>query len=104
MSAISHILSPRSVAVVGASTDPSKIAGKPVLFLKKHEFKGQIYPINPRVAAIDGLKCYPGVDALPEAPDVAIVLLGADRADAAVREFAGDGRLHHDRAPLLERR
>ncbi len=91
MNPISHILSPRSVAVVGASTDSNKIAGKPVLFLRKHGFKGAIYPVNPRVDAIDGLKCYPDVGALPESPDVAIVLLGADRAAAAVRELSARG-------------
>ena len=56
MSAINHLLSPRSVAIVGASTDSNKIAGKPVLFLKKHGFKGAIYPVNPRYENIGGLK------------------------------------------------
>ena len=88
MNAIACLLSPRSVAVVGASTDPGKTAGKPVLFLRKHGFKGEIYPINPRVGEIDGLRCYPGIEALPQAPDVGIVLLGAERAHIAVRELA----------------
>ena len=88
MNAISHLLAPRSVAVVGASTDPAKTAGKPVYFLRKHGFKGEIFPVNPRVDAIDGLRCYPGISALPKAPDVGLVLLGAERADAAVRELA----------------
>jgi acetate---CoA ligase (ADP-forming) len=88
MNAISHLLSPRSVAVVGASTDPAKTAGKPVHFLRKHGFTGEIFPVNPRVDSIDGLRCYPSIAALPKAPDVGLVLLGAERAITAVRELA----------------
>ena len=88
MNAISRLLAPRSVAVVGASTDPAKTAGKPVYFLRKHGFTGEIFPINPRVESIDGLRCYPSIAALPNAPDVGLVLLGAERASAAVSELA----------------
>jgi len=88
MNAISHLLAPRSVAVVGASTDPAKTAGKPVHFLRKHGFTGEIFPVNPRVETIDGLRCYPSIAALPKAPHVGLVLLGAERAITAVRELA----------------
>lgn len=91
MSAIAKLLSPKSVAVVGASADLAKTSGKPVHFLRKHGFKGAVYPVNPRVSSIDGLTCYPHVAALPEAPDVGIVLLGADRAHVAVRDLAARG-------------
>jgi acyl-CoA synthetase (NDP forming) len=88
MDAIAQLMAPRSVAVVGASTDPAKTAGKPVHFLRKHGFKGDIYPVNPRVDAIDGLRCYPDVKDLPKAPDVGLVLLGVERAHVAVRALA----------------
>jgi len=91
MNAIAHLMRPNSVAVVGASADPSKTSGRPVAYLKKHGFAGTIYPVNPRYDAIDGLKCYPDVASLPAAPDVGVVLLGAERADAAVRELAQRG-------------
>jgi acyl-CoA synthetase (NDP forming) len=89
--AISRLLKPRSVAVIGASADPSKTAGRPVAYLTKHGFTGAIYPVNPRAAEIGGLKSYPDVQSLPEAPDVGIVLLGAERAHEAVRELAARG-------------
>jgi acetate---CoA ligase (ADP-forming) len=91
MTAIAKLLNPGSVAIVGASADVAKTSGKPVHFLRKHGFKGAIYPVNPRVANIDGLTCYPNVAALPEAPDVGMVLLGAERAHVAVRELAARG-------------
>lgn len=89
--AIAQLMRPGSVAVIGASADPSKTAGRPVAYLKKHGFAGTIYPVNPRYDAIDGLTCYPDVASLPAAPDVGIVLLGAERAHVAVRELADRG-------------
>jgi acyl-CoA synthetase (NDP forming) len=91
MNAIARLLRPRSVAVVGASADPSKMTGRPVGYLRKHGFTGEIYPVNPRAAEIGGLRCYADIASLPEAPDAAIVLLGADRAEAAVRDLAARG-------------
>jgi acetate---CoA ligase (ADP-forming) len=91
LDAIGLLMRPRSVAVIGASSDPSKTAGRPVAYLKKHGFGGTIYPVNPRIDEIDGLRCYPDVASLPEAPDVGIVLLGAQRAHEAVRALAARG-------------
>jgi acyl-CoA synthetase (NDP forming) len=90
-SAIARLIKPRSVAVIGASADPTKTAGRPVAYLTKHGFGGAIYPVNPRADAIGGLKSYPDVQSLPEAPDVGIVLLGAERAHEAVRALAARG-------------
>ncbi|MDP3760480.1 MAG: acetate--CoA ligase family protein [Ramlibacter sp.] len=91
MNSINRLLQPRSVAVIGASADPTKTAGRPVAYLMKHSFGGKIYPVNPKVQEIAGLQCYPDVSSLPETPDVAIVLLGAERAHLAVRELAARG-------------
>jgi len=91
MNSINRLLQPRSVAVIGASADPTKTAGRPIAYLMKHSFGGKIYPVNPKVEEIAGLQCYPDVSSLPETPDVAIVLLGAERAHLAVRELAARG-------------
>jgi acyl-CoA synthetase (NDP forming) len=91
MDAIAKLLTPRSVAVVGASADPSKTSGRPVSYLLKHRFAGAIYPVNPRAAHIGDLPCYPDIASLPAVPDVGIVLLGAERAHHAVRELAARG-------------
>ncbi|MGO4332229.1 acetate--CoA ligase family protein [Cupriavidus sp. 2TAF22] len=89
--AIARLLKPRSVAVIGASADPAKTSGRPVSYLTRHGFSGAIYPVNPKVDAIDGIRCYPDIRSLPEVPDVGIVLLGAERAHQAVRELAERG-------------
>ena len=90
-SAIERLLRPRSVAIVGASTDASKTAGRPVAYLQSHGFAGGIYPINPRANEIGGLRCYADVASLPETPDVGIVLVGPERAADAVRDLSRRG-------------
>lgn len=79
---------PQSIAVIGASTDPQKTAGKPIFYLQKNEYRGKIFPVNPKVETIAGLKCYPDIASLPETPDVAIILVGTDAAIAAVAALA----------------
>lgn len=91
MSAMSRLLQPRSVAVIGASADASKTSGRPVAYLQKHGFTGAIYPVNPKVDQIGDLTCYPDVASLPAVPDVGIVLLGVERAHLAVRDLAAKG-------------
>src|SRR5438128_12545860 len=91
MDAIERLIRPRSVAIVGASADPSKTSGRPVSYLLKHGFAGEVYPVNPKVDHIGDLACYPDVASLPCVPDVGIVLLGAERAHHAVRELAARG-------------
>jgi acyl-CoA synthetase (NDP forming) len=89
--AISRLMRPASVAVIGASTDAGKTAGRPIAYLQKQGFVGSIYPVNPKADEIAGLKSYPDIASLPQTPDVGIVLLGVDRAHLAVRELAARG-------------
>ncbi|MBC9878639.1 acetate--CoA ligase family protein [Bradyrhizobium sp. INPA01-394B] len=91
---LNALFNPRSIAVVGASADSTKTSGLPVAFLRQQKFEGEIYPVNPRVAEIDGLRCYKSIEALPVAPDVAMVLLGSAHALGAVRELAAKGTKH----------
>ncbi len=71
------LFSPRSVAVVGASSDATRIGGRPIAYMLARKFKGQIMPVNPNRAEIQGLTAYPSVASLPEAPDTAIVAVPA---------------------------
>ncbi|GAA0769867.1 acetate--CoA ligase family protein [Ideonella azotifigens] len=91
MDAISRLLQPRSVAIIGASADPTKTAGRPVAYLRKHGYAGQILPVNPKADRIGDLPCYADIASLPVVPDVGIVLLGAERAHLAVRDLAARG-------------
>jgi acyl-CoA synthetase (NDP forming) len=91
MNIISRLMRPQRVAVIGASADITKTAGRPVAYLLKHGFVGAVYPVNPKATEICGLPCYPDIASLPEVPDVGIVLLGAERAHQAVKELSQIG-------------
>lgn len=88
MSAVEQLLRPRSVAIIGASADPAKLAGRPLAYLEKYGFRGEIYPVNPRAEAINGHRCYAEIAALPKPPDVAIVLVGTSKVADAVAQLA----------------
>jgi acyl-CoA synthetase (NDP forming) len=88
---LERLIRPRSVAIVGASSDPSRTAGRPLGYLLKHGYRGMVYPVNPRADEIQGVKAYPSIEALPEAPDCGLILVGPDRVTEAVRELARIG-------------
>jgi acyl-CoA synthetase (NDP forming) len=85
---IEPLIRPRSVAIVGASADVRRTAGKPAMYLMKHGYQGRVYLVNPRYPEINGVPCVPRVSDLPEVPDVGLVLLGAESAIEAVRQLA----------------
>ena len=55
------LFEPNSVAIVGASSDPTKASGLPLRNIAKSKFTGKIYPVNPRASEISGFTCYPSV-------------------------------------------
>tara|TARA_R110001592_G_scaffold25555_3_gene96961 strand:- start:27635 stop:29701 length:2067 start_codon:yes stop_codon:yes gene_type:complete len=91
MNPTDFLLNPASVAVVGASADPNKLNGRPITYLKRHGYGGRIFPINPRYDEIDGLKCYADARDLPIAPDLGLVLVGANRVIESVQQLAEAG-------------
>lgn len=90
-STLSCLLAPKSVAVVGASDDPSRIGGRPIHYFKAGGFQGPVYPVNPKRETVQGLTAYPAVDALPEPVDFAIIALPAEVAVTAARACADAG-------------
>jgi acyl-CoA synthetase (NDP forming) len=78
------LLAPRSVALIGASSNEAKLTSRPMRFLKQHGFEGQIFPINPGQSEIAGHACFADVSLTPEVPDHAYVLLDSDSALTAV--------------------
>jgi acyl-CoA synthetase (NDP forming) len=85
------LMAPRSIAIIGASQDATKIGGRPVELLRRYGYAGQVYPVNPRAAMVQGLPAYASLQALPEAPDLAIVAVEAEKAPEAVEQCADRG-------------
>ncbi len=70
---LDKLLKPKSVAIVGASTQPGKIGYTVIENLIKGDYKGRIYPINPTASEILGLKVYPNIAAVPGNVDLAVI-------------------------------
>jgi acyl-CoA synthetase (NDP forming) len=84
-------LAPRSVAVIGASDNPHKVGGRPILYLRRYGYRGAVYPVNPGRATVQGLRAFARVEDLPEAPELAIVAVAGDEAVRAVEACAARG-------------
>src|SRR5258706_7912156 len=84
-------IAPRSVAVIGASTNPNKIGGRPIAYMSRFGYRGAIYPINPNSPEVQGHKSYPDLKSLPEAPDLVVVAVPGDAAVSAVAACAARG-------------
>ena len=65
---VRRLLSPRAVALIGASADLGKVNGRPLKHLLEKGYSGKIIPVNPKYPEIAGLPCYPSISSLPEVP------------------------------------
>ena len=81
----------RSVAVVGASEDITKIGGRPIQLMLKYGYAGDIYPINPKGGIIQGLQAYASVLDTPTAPELAILAVPVQATTQAIRDCAERG-------------
>jgi acyl-CoA synthetase (NDP forming) len=88
---LSPLLRPRSIAMVGASSDPARGNGRTLRYLIQGGFSGELFAVNPRRDDVQGLKSWPSISALPLAVDCAIVALPADTVTDALRDCAKAG-------------
>ena len=73
MSALKDIMSPKSVAIVGASDDKGRIGGKPLSYMLDQNYSGKIFPVNPKHQTIQGLKSYKSLTEIEDDLDFVLV-------------------------------
>lgn len=89
---LGRLVYPRSIAIIGASDRPGSLGSRTVSNLLEHsDFNGHTYLINPSRDQISGLRCYPDIKALPEAPDVALLVVPAQAILPVLRDCATKG-------------
>ena len=88
--ALRPLFEPRSVAVVGVSRS-GKQGAIFLLGLLDPGFQGKVYVVNPAASEIMGVRSYPSISALPERPDLAVLVLPAEPAIEVVRQCAEEG-------------
>ena len=91
------LFDPQSVAVIGASRAEGKVGHEILRSLVGGGFEGSIFPVNPKADEIEGLRCYPDLQSIGEAPDLAVIVLPAPAVPQAMSQCAAVGigkRLH----------
>ncbi len=88
---LDSFFAPDSIALIGASRDHEKIPGRLLSMLRKNEYPGELYPINPNYGDIDGLKCYPSIADVGQPIDLAIIIIPARAVLGALEQCAAAG-------------
>jgi len=80
-----------SIAILGASDNPTKISGRPLAYLLACGYPGKIYAVNPARERAQGLKSHPALTAIGEPVELAIIGTAAQHVEAIVQEGIGLG-------------
>ncbi|MGV3627449.1 MAG: acetate--CoA ligase family protein [Betaproteobacteria bacterium] len=89
--AIQALLHPKSIAVIGASSDFNKINGRTLKALVDKKYAGRILPVNPKYQTLLDLPCYPDVASIPGTLDLAVVAVPAKHVPDTLRELGKKG-------------
>jgi acyl-CoA synthetase (NDP forming) len=85
---LTPLIRPRSVAVLGASTNPAKAGGTLFKNLVQGGFPGPLFPVNPRAEVVQGYRAYPRLADIPGPVDLAFIVLPRPAVRSAVEECA----------------
>ena len=88
---LQFLFSPRSVAVIGASSSPEKVGAIVLKNIIASKFSGKIYPVNPNAETISRLKCYPNIASLPEIVDLALIAIPSAGVNQVLEEIGEKG-------------
>ncbi len=90
-SSLHDFLAPNSIAIIGASADPTKRGYKAVIGLQQSGYAGAIYPVNPKADSILGIKAYPSIEALPKNVDMALICTPASSIPGLLAQCGDNG-------------
>ncbi|NUW42976.1 GNAT family N-acetyltransferase [Nonomuraea rhodomycinica] len=88
---IARLLTPGSVAVIGASREPGGVGQAVLRNLLAADFTGPVYPVHREVRAVAGVRAYPSVSAIDDTVDLAVVAVPAESVADVVKECAEKG-------------
>lgn len=85
---LSSLLSPRSIAIVGASDDPARPGHETLKALTTLGYQGTVYPINPKYTELLGKPCFPSLDAVPGPVDLVVIAVPAAAVAGVIEQAA----------------
>jgi acyl-CoA synthetase (NDP forming) len=96
ISSLDAFFRPKSVAIVGASSDPKKVGNTALKNLVSMGYQGKIFPVNPREDSILGFRCYKNMLEIPEPVDTCVLLVSADLTMNVAAELVQRKRRYQD--------
>jgi len=88
---LDKFFNPESVAIVGASRQKGKVGHEIVASLISGGYQGKLFPINPKAEEIEGLPCYPDLQAIGQTPEVVIIIVPARIVPEIMKQCAAIG-------------
>lgn len=88
---LKNLFHPRSVALIGASTEQNKLSGRPFRFFREYGYAGTVYPVNPKYQEIAGVPCFAKLSDIPGEVDLAVITLPATAVPEALAECGTKG-------------
>jgi acyl-CoA synthetase (NDP forming) len=88
---LKNLFHPRSVALIGASTEQNKLSGRPLRFFREYGYAGTVYPVNPKYQEIAGGPCFAKLSDIPGEVDLAVITLPATAVPEALAECGTKG-------------
>ena len=88
---LNGLITPKSVAVIGASTTSGKIGHTVLKNLKESEYQGDVFPVNPKADEILGYKCYSSILEIDDPIDAAIIVIPAKYVSQVVDQCGVKG-------------
>ena len=88
---LSPIFSPQSIAVIGATETPGSVGRTILENLIKGNFPGKIFPVNPKRDTVLGVKAYSSISAVPETPDLAVIITPPPTVPGIVKDCGAKG-------------
>lgn len=82
------LFNPRRIALIGASTDPNRLTARAQVYLRRHGFTAELFPVNPRADTVLGEKAYPSIRDVPGPIDFAYILVNTQHVEAAIQDCA----------------
>ena len=91
MHTLDSLLKPQSIAVVGASRRAGSIGRQILHQLIEFEYRGMLFPVNPKADFVHSMKAYPSVSSIPDQVDLAIIVVPREAVLAVVDDCGQEG-------------
>jgi len=88
---LKSFFNPKSIAIVGASRQKGKVGYEILVNMIEAGYEGEIYPVNPKADTIEGLKCYPDLQSIGQAPELVVIIIPAKFVPEMMQQCAKVG-------------